>query len=95
MQLDGTICYCSIRKRKILNSSASISRVHDQISEYGGAGTGCGWCVPYLKRYFEGGPVSRPIGTTDYEEYARISAITSEGKGTPAAGAIRCRPKTR
>ncbi len=54
MDLDDTICYCfHISKRKIVN----FVRVHQprrasQISECGGAGTGCGWCVNYLKRYF-------------------------------------------
>lgn len=54
MDLDDTICFCfHVKKRKIIN----YLRLHrprraSQLSECGGAGTGCGWCVPYLKRYF-------------------------------------------
>ena len=54
MQLDDSICYCfHVSKRKIVN----YLRVHrprraSELSQCGGAGTGCGWCVAYLKRYF-------------------------------------------
>lgn len=54
MELDDLVCYCfHISKRKVLN----YIRVHrprraSQLSDCGSAGTGCGWCVPYLKRYF-------------------------------------------
>ncbi|MEZ5939975.1 MAG: (2Fe-2S)-binding protein [Planctomycetaceae bacterium] len=55
MKLDDELCYCfHVRKRKVVNHL----RVHkpsraSQLSDCGGAGTGCGWCVPYLKRLFE------------------------------------------
>lgn len=55
MKLDDELCYCfHISKRKIVN----YLRVHKphratQLSECGGAGTGCGWCIPYLKRAFD------------------------------------------
>jgi bacterioferritin-associated ferredoxin len=93
MQLDDTICYCfRVSKRKILN----FIRIHQprrasQISECGGAGTGCGWCVPYLKRYFAeaaGTPGEAPDDLTP-DQYARQRAdYIRAGKGTPAAGAI-------
>src|SRR6266478_6249053 len=78
LNLDDTICYCfHVPKRKILN----FIRIHkprraSQISECGGAGSGCGWCVPYLKRYFEearAGQVADPENVTP-EEYARMRA---------------------
>ena len=93
MELDDTICYCfHVRKRKIIN----FIRLHklrraSQISECGGAGTGCGWCIPYLKRYFE------QVNTGDEgasdtmtpEEYAQQRGeYIKAGKGTPAPGAI-------
>ncbi|MFM7161799.1 MAG: bacterioferritin-associated ferredoxin [Planctomycetaceae bacterium] len=49
-----TVCFCfHVSQRKILN----YLRLHrlrraSQLSECGGAGTGCGWCVHYLERYF-------------------------------------------
>ena len=93
MKPDDTICYCfHISKRKIVN----FIRIHElrrasQISECGGAGTGCGWCVPYLKRYFS--QMQKTGSVTDDEltpeEYAtQRGHYIKEGKGVPAAGAI-------
>jgi len=96
LKLDDTICYCfHVPKRKILN----FIRIHQprrasQISECGGAGTGCGWCVPYLKRYFEEARAgtSGPENVTP-EEYERMRAdYIREGKGTPPPGAIPLPP---
>jgi NAD(P)H-nitrite reductase large subunit len=93
VNLDDTICYCfHITKRKILN----FIRVHrprraSQISECGGAGTGCGWCVPYLKRYFaQGAATTAPDkDTLSPEDYARQrAAYIRAGKGVPAPGAV-------
>lgn len=93
MNLDDTICYCfHISKRKIFN----FIRVHrprraSQISECGGAGTGCGWCVPYLKRYFSEAAGENAAGadTLTPDEYARQrAAYIRAGKGKPAPGAI-------
>ena len=93
MELDYTICYCfHVSKWKILN----YIRIHQarrpsQISQCGGAGTGCGWCVSYLKRYFE---ESSPTGESATEaitpdEYARQrAAYIAAGKGRPPAGAM-------
>lgn len=41
-------------------------RVHQprrpsQLSECGGAGTGCGWCVPYLKKCFQNYEAGKPV----------------------------------
>ncbi len=93
MNLDDTICYCfHISKRKILN----FIRVHQprrasQISDCGGAGTGCGWCIPYLKRYYSEAQGAAPpdADTLAPAEYARQrAAYIRAGKGTPAPGAI-------
>ncbi len=93
VELDDTICYCfHVSKRKILNHI----RVHrprraSQISECGGAGTGCGWCVPYLKRYFaqSAGEAQDERETLSPDEYARQRAdYIRAGHGVPAPGAI-------
>jgi len=93
VQLDDTICYCfHISKRKIVNHIRVYQpRRASQISECGGAGTGCGWCIPYLKRYFEAaqqaqGATDEPLTPAEYAQQ-RASYIRA-GKGTPAAGAI-------
>ena len=91
MELDDQVCYCfHLSKRKILN----FIRLHrprraSQVSECGGAGTGCGWCIPYLKRYFEesqSGAAQSDDMTPD--EYARMRAdYIRAGKGKPPPGA--------
>ncbi|MCP4787061.1 MAG: (2Fe-2S)-binding protein [Fuerstiella sp.] len=55
MELDDKLCYCfHVSKRKVINHiRVHKPRVASQVSECGGAGTGCGWCVPYLKKCFE------------------------------------------
>lgn len=93
MELNDTICYCfHITKRKILNHlRIHQPRVASQLSDCGGAGTGCGWCVSYLKRYFEeskAGNSTRADALTP-ADYARLrAAYILEGKGKPAPGAI-------
>ena len=93
MELDDTICYCfHISKRKIFN----FMRIHhlrraSQLSECGGAGSGCGWCVPFLKRYFaeESEQAPRLEDALTPEEYARQRGnYIKAGKGTPPSGAI-------
>ncbi len=92
MELDDHVCYCfHISKRKILN----FIRIHEpkrasMISQCGSAGTGCGWCVPYLIRYFEQEVHDRPSDAPELipEEYAKQrAAYIADGKGTPPPGA--------
>jgi bacterioferritin-associated ferredoxin len=97
MQADDKICYCfHVTKRKILN----FIRVHkprraSQISECGGAGTGCGWCRPFLEKYFREaavGGVTQPDAMTP-EKYATMRArYIREGGGTPPPGATPMPP---
>lgn len=95
MELDDTICYCfHIRKRKIVNFiQITRPRRASQISECGGAGTGCGWCVPFLKKFFVEGIGETVDGAASDElapgEYARRRGeYLVDGGGTPPAGAI-------
>ncbi|MCP4175234.1 MAG: (2Fe-2S)-binding protein [Fuerstiella sp.] len=55
MELDDKLCYCfHVTKRKVVNHiRVHRPQVASQLSECGGAGTGCGWCVPFLKQCFE------------------------------------------
>lgn len=96
MDLDDTICYCfHISKRKILNYiRVHKPRVASQISECGGAGTGCGWCVAYLKKFFaEAQTGGQPTADLTPAEYAKQrAAYIKAGKGKPAAGAIPLPP---
>lgn len=55
MELDDELCLCfHVTKRKVINflRIAKLKRP-SQLSECYGAGTGCGWCRPYLCRLFD------------------------------------------
>lgn len=66
-----------------------------QLSECGSAGTGCGWCVPYLKKYFaefeksgssESSDQSLAEDAISAEEYAQQrDKYIENGKGVPPA----------
>jgi bacterioferritin-associated ferredoxin len=64
MKPDDTLCYCfHVTQRKVLNHLRIYRpKRASQLSDCGGAGTGCGWCIPYLKRLFEqhGQPAAFP-----------------------------------
>jgi bacterioferritin-associated ferredoxin len=55
MEMDDPVCLCfRVTKRKLLAFlRTQRPQVASQLSECGSAGTGCGWCVPYLKKLFE------------------------------------------
>ena len=89
---DDEICYCfHISKRKISNFiRIHKPRVPSQVSECGGAGTGCGWCIGYLKKLFQQDTQNRPNETDDLtpEEYARQRGdYIRAGRGVPPPGA--------
>ena len=91
MELDDELCLCfHVTKRKVLN----YLRIHKprratQLSECFGAGTGCGWCRPYLEQLFQqtqGGTAKRDL--PDPADYARQRArYVRRGGGTPPPGA--------
>jgi len=55
MKPDDKICYCyNVSLRKLVNFARQRRiRRASQLSECLGAGTGCGWCIPILKRIYE------------------------------------------
>ncbi len=95
MELDDKVCYCfHVSKRKILNYiRVHKPRVASEISQCGGAGTGCGWCIPFLKRYFEQARLGESEAALSpdpitAEEYAHQRGdYIRAGKGTPPPGA--------
>jgi len=61
-----------------------------QLSDCFGAGTGCGWCRPFLEKMFEqalcDGQTQLELPTD--EEYARMRGkYVRDGGGTPPPGA--------
>lgn len=97
MELDAKICYCfHVSRRKLENyARREKPKVPSQLSECGGAGTGCGWCIPFLKQIFEnavaGGETELERLTPKEYELRRAAYIRSGG-GTPPAGATPLPP---
>jgi NAD(P)H-nitrite reductase large subunit len=62
-----------------------------QMSECFGAGTGCGWCRPYLTKLFEAAQQKQAVADVelpDISEYAAgRTTYVQAGHGTPPAGA--------
>ena len=93
MELDDHVCLCfRVSKRKLLNFAARTSpKVASQLSQCGGAGTGCGWCVPFLRVLFRQHVEARagePADEVSAAEYAAQRAeYVKAGKGTPPPGA--------
>ena len=72
---DDRICYCNrVSYRKLMNyARREQPKKASQMSECLGAGTGCGWCIPTLKRIHEAavaGEGVEPEITMSPEEYA-------------------------
>ena len=92
MNRDQKVCLCfHVTRRKLVNFlRVTRPRVASQLSECGGAGTGCGWCVPFLKELFEqaGSGGNSELDEVTVEEYeCRRAAYIRAGKGTPPPGA--------
>jgi bacterioferritin-associated ferredoxin len=92
VELDDQLCLCfHVTKRKVVNFiRIEKPRRAGQLSECFGAGTGCGWCRPFLERLFE---QAKDAGTVTVDEptaddYAAMrSKYVHEGGGTPPPGA--------
>jgi NAD(P)H-nitrite reductase large subunit len=97
MDLDAKVCYCfHVTQRKLRNFiRIEKPRVASQLSECGGAGTGCGWCIPFLKQLFEqaGEGETTELAALTPAEYERLRAVyIRAGKGTPPPGAAPLPP---
>jgi NAD(P)H-nitrite reductase large subunit len=91
MDLDDELCLCFHVTRRKVENFIRLERPKrlGQMADCYGAGTGCGWCRPFLKRLFE----ATTSGSSDAElpspaEYAlgRTDYVRS-GHGTPPPGA--------
>ncbi len=99
MNLDDKICYCfHVSRRKLMNyCRINQPKVPSQLSECGGAGTGCGWCIPFLKQIFrqavQGGETEELERLTPEEYEQRRAAYVRAGKGKPPPGATPLPPE--
>jgi NAD(P)H-nitrite reductase large subunit len=101
MQPDDEVCLCFHVTRRKLENWIRLERPvrAAQLSECFGAGTGCGWCRPFLKRLFQAGQASaaertEPAGESEptvlpaAADYAQArAAYIQSGKGAPPTGA--------
>ncbi len=98
MDLDAELCLCfHVTRRKVLNFlRVERPRVASQLSQCGGAGTGCGWCVPFLKQLHREavqGDGKTDLDALSADEYRlRRAAYVRSGKGTPPPGAAPLPP---
>jgi len=71
MKDDDELCLCfHVTKRKVMQFiRVNQPSVPSQLSECFGAGTGCGWCRPFLKRLMEQADADS-ISLPDSEAYA-------------------------
>ncbi len=88
MELDDNVCLCfHVTRRKVENFiRIEKPRRVAQLSECYGAGTGCGWCRPFLQRLFERAeaePRDHSELPTAEDYAAKRSQYVAEGKGTP------------
>ncbi|MCA9239441.1 MAG: (2Fe-2S)-binding protein [Planctomycetales bacterium] len=91
MNDDDELCLCfHVTKRKVVNYlRVEQPRAPSQLAECHGAGTGCGWCRPFLRRLFE---ASRTEGQAAQlptaEQYAaERGQYIKSGKGVPPPAA--------
>jgi bacterioferritin-associated ferredoxin len=92
MNLDDKVCYCfHVTQRKLVNFiRRERPRVPSQLSLCGGAGTGCGWCIPFLRQLHEQaveGGVTELESLTPAEYELRRASYVRSGRGTPPPGA--------
>lgn len=97
MELDDELCLCfHVSKRKVINFVRVEKPVRaGQLSDCFGAGTGCGWCRPYLERIFrEQRLAERPQEPelTAAEYRRQRSNYVRAGGGTPPPGATPIDP---
>ena len=93
MELDDELCLCfHVTQRKVVNYlRVEKPRRAGQLSDCFGAGTGCGWCRPFLKRLFEAAAAAEGAAGPQLPsaaDYARErSSYVRSGGGTPPPGA--------
>ena len=85
MTPDDKICYCyGVPLRKLVNfARRTRPKRPSQMTECLGAGTGCGWCIPFLVR-IANDPETFALSEITAEQYAgeRKTYIKTQPKNT-------------
>ncbi len=94
MELDDKVCYCfHVTRRKLENFvRRERPKVPSQLSQCGGAGTGCGWCIPFLKQLFQAADGTELERLTPAEYEQQRAAYVRSGGGVPPPGATPLPP---
>lgn len=73
MNPEDNICYCyHVSMRKLVNFALRTQPQRpSQMTECLGAGTGCGWCIPFLKKIAQD-PRAFMLEEMSPEEYAAM-----------------------
>ena len=92
MELDEELCLCfHVTQRKVVNYlRIEKPRRAAQLSDCFGAGTGCGWCRPFLQKLFDqaaaGGVVQPDLpSSTDYAKLRSKYVHETGAKPPPGA----------
>ena len=92
MELDDELCLCFHVSRRKVENYVRIERPRRaaQLADCMGAGTGCGWCRPFLQRLFDaaqsGQAPEADLPTASDYAHGRTGYVRSGG-GTPPPGA--------
>ena len=92
MELDDELCLCfHVTRRKVVNYlRVENPQKAGQLSDCFGAGTGCGWCRPFLQKLFEQAQEGNKecLVLPAAEEFAEgRTHYVQQGGGTPPTGA--------
>jgi len=97
MQPDDELCLCfHVTRRKVANYlRIEKPQRAAQLADCYGAGTGCGWCRPFLKQMFQaaqaGDAGTAELPSADDYAHQRTDYVRAGG-GTPPAGATPIDP---
>jgi bacterioferritin-associated ferredoxin len=95
MKPDDEVCLCFHVTRRKVTQFIRVQKpgVASQLSECFGAGTGCGWCRPYLERIFENertgasGDAFQDMSLPDAIEYAKSRSVYRKNLPQPRSDA--------
>lgn len=79
MDDDQPVCLCfRVSKRKVIQFIKQTQpQAVSQLAECFGAGTGCGWCRPYLQRLYEANQ-PESVELPEFEQYSAQRAVYRE-----------------
>lgn len=80
MELDDKVCVCfGVSRRKLVNFTRQTQPSRpSQLSNCFGAGTGCGWCIPFLMRIHADGVESKKTESQDSQSGPNPLEISAE-----------------